>query len=112
MGRLDHLKTMTRIVRRRPTFLPERLDELQGPTSGRNILPVHLDWTPAPTYDLGNERRTRTMYATVLREASKPEYLQDHIDAATLIRLWNRLTLPETVRADWEQHFPELRAAQ
>ena len=46
------------------------LDELRGPTSGMVVLDGHLDWSPDPSYDLGDPGDVRLMYQIVLREAS------------------------------------------
>jgi hypothetical protein len=41
----------------RPTFLPDSLDDLAGPTVGVVVLPVYLDWSHDSTYDLAARSR-------------------------------------------------------
>jgi hypothetical protein len=66
---------------RRPYAVPERLDLLQGPSSGTVHLPSHLDWSGnAATY----------------------------LDEKVLRRLWALLWLPAQLRRAWEQKFPAL----
>ncbi|MCL2092444.1 MAG: hypothetical protein FWH11_14810 [Micrococcales bacterium] len=94
----------------RPTFVPDRLDDLRGPTQGVVTLPLMLDWTPANTYDLSSEPRVRRLYETVLSEALSEDDVQTYVDKTTLTRLWHRLRLPRRVRVAWESTHPELAA--
>lgn len=45
---------------RRPHAVPERLDLLQGPSSGTVHLPSHLDWSGNAVYDLDPPGRSLT----------------------------------------------------
>jgi hypothetical protein len=94
----------------RPTFVPDSLDELCGPTQGVVTLPLLLDWTPANTYDLSSEARVRRLYETVLSEALDENDVAAYVDKATLLRLWRRLRIPRRVRFAWEAAHPELAA--
>ena len=95
---------------RKPYVVPERLDDLRGPTGGTVQLPPHLDWSGAATYDLDKPARLATMYRTVLNEAGSIEDLRAWLDRRVLTRLWPTLFLPAAVRRLWEGRFPELAA--
>ena len=92
----------------KPVFVPDSLDDLCGPTAGRVTLPLHIDWTPSNTYDLGDEARVCTMYATVLREAKSEDDLSRFLDRELLVRAWSSLRLPDFIRESWERRFPQL----
>lgn len=89
-----------------PVVLPRSLNDLRGPLVGEVRLPIHLDWSTNPTYDLNVQRRTSTMYQTVLREALTPEDLEQHVNKRTLLKLWSHMTLPRRTRDTWESAFP------
>lgn len=92
----------------RQFVVPVTLDELHGPASGVVVLDGHLDWSPDPTYDLGDPGDARLMYQIVLREASTVEDLRRFLNEATLRRLWPTLRLIERLRSLWETEHPEL----
>ncbi len=92
----------------KPVFVPDSLNDLRGPTAGSVTLPLHLDWTPSNTYDLGDEARVCTMYATVLREAKSEDDLSRSLDRELLVRAWSSLRLPDFIRESWERRFPQL----
>ena len=54
----------------------------------------------------------RSLYETVLREASRPEDLTTYLNGDTLIAVWADLYLPKGVRQAWEDQHPDLRAAR
>jgi hypothetical protein len=93
----------------KPVVIAESLAALQGPASGSVVLPRHLDWAGSARYELDEPARLVDYYRTVLIEATKPSDLHDHLERATLLRLWHSLWLPAELRNAWEQHFPELR---
>ena len=93
----------------KPICLVDDLASLHGPKSGRVALPVHIDWSAASDYDLDNPVRVRTMYSTVLQEASTEEELASFIDAGILVREWRSLRLPGFVRETWERQHSSLR---
>jgi hypothetical protein len=95
---------------RKPYVVPERLDELCGPTAGMITLPAHLDWSGNARYDLGKPARLASMYRSVLNEAGCAEDLRAWLDARLLAHLWPRLWLPAALRRMWEDRFPELGA--
>ncbi|WP_239153532.1 hypothetical protein [Virgisporangium aliadipatigenens] len=91
---------------RRPWTLPERLDDLRGPTSGRVTLPHRLDWSEQGTYDLDDPKQLGLMYERVIRESMGPRDLTEYLDADTLVAVWRHIFLPRTVRQLWESRFP------
>jgi hypothetical protein len=54
----------------------------------------------------------RSLYETVLREASRPEDLTTYLNGDTLIAVWADLYLAKGVRQAWEDRHPDLRAAR
>jgi hypothetical protein len=97
---------------RRPVTLPDSLDQLVGPTTGTIDLPIHLDWSGKPSYNLDSARRTETLYATVLAEAADPDDLGRYLNRDRLIALWPTMWLPPKIRRLWEQRFPQLAATR
>jgi len=93
----------------KPVFVSDSLDDLRGPTAGSVALPLHLDWTPSNTYDLSDEARTCTMYATVLREAKSEDDLSRFLNRELLVCAWPSLRSPVFIREIWERRFPQLR---
>ena len=91
-----------------PVCVVEDLADLRGPTSGQVTLPIRLDWSPRPTYDLDDPLDARSMYETVLREAFHESDLTDFLNIALLKQLWAGLVIPVKVRTAWEQVHPEL----
>ena len=88
------------------------LTDLKGPTEGIVELPLWLFWSsPDRAFDLSQPFMLRSMYETVLGEASRPEDLTAYLDGDTLIALWPDLFLPKGVRQAWEDLHPLLRSA-
>jgi hypothetical protein len=88
------------------------LADLKGPFEGTVELPLWLFWSsPDRTFDLSKPFMLRSLYETVLGEASHPEDLTAYLDGDTLIALWPDLFLPKGVRQAWEDRHPVLRAA-
>ena len=92
----------------RPYTVPDRLDLLQGPSSGTVRLPSHLDWSGNAVYDLDAPGRIVDLYRAVLIEAASPQDLYVYLDERVLRRLWALLWLPAQLRRAWEQRFPVL----
>ncbi|MFE7277260.1 hypothetical protein [Streptomyces sp. NPDC057623] len=89
--------------------LPESLDQLRGPTQGVVELPLHMAWSGMASYDLGKPRQRMGLYRTVLHEGlhdDLPRYLNQDL----LLQLWPvlRTLVGRTVRAVWEDAFPQL----
>lgn len=89
----------------RQYVLAERRGNLDGPTTGEVVLPLHLDWGPAPTYVLPD--RTVTLYIIVLREAADIKDFH-YLNWATLVEVWPVPRIPDRVRDMWEVTFEEL----
>ncbi len=90
-------------ARDRPFVLPERLEELDGPTvSGRVQLPTHLDWSTRREFDLTDPVDRRRVYELVLREGDL-EDLRRYVDPRDLADVFDTLVLPEPIRAAWER---------
>ena len=92
----------------RPYTVPDTLEELAGPTSGRVTLPKHLDWSEQRTYNLDEPAELGLMYEVVLRESVAADDLRRFLNAGILRRIWQRLFLPRQVHQAWEDRFPEL----
>ena len=88
------------------------LSDLRGPSEGTVELPLRLFWSsPDRTFDLSVPFMLKSMYETVLGEASRPEDLTTYLDGDTLVALWPELYLPKGVRRAWEDRYPVLRPA-
>ncbi|MDO0937236.1 hypothetical protein QQY66_38010 [Streptomyces sp. DG2A-72] len=85
--------------------LPKSLDELQGPAQGVVELPLHMAWSGMTSYDLGKPRQRMGLYRTVLHDD-----LPRHLNQDLLLQLWPvlRTLVGRTVRAVWEDAFPQL----
>jgi len=95
-----------------PAVVAGSLADLRGPAEGTVELPIWLFWSsPDHTFDLSKPFMLRSMYETVLGEASRLEDLASYLDGDTLIALWPDLYLPKGVRQAWEDRHPVLRAA-
>ena len=94
----------------RSAVVADRLADLRGPAEGTVELPLRLFWSSADrTFDLGKPFMLRSMYETVLGEASCPEDLA-YLNGDTLIAIWPQLYLPRGVRQAWEERHPALQA--
>lgn len=89
--------------------LPESLDELRGPTRGVVELPLHMAWSGMTSYDLGKPRQRMGLYRTVLHKGLHDD-LPRYLDQDLLLQLWPvlRTLVGRTVRAVWEDAFPQL----
>lgn len=89
--------------------LPESLDELHGPTQGVVELPLHVAWSGMTLYDLGKPRQRMGLYRTVLHEGLSDD-LPRYLNQDLLLQLWPvlRTLVGRTVRAVWEDAFPQL----
>ncbi|MFK4797342.1 hypothetical protein ACI3K5_01470 [Streptomyces sp. MPA0124] len=91
--------------------LPESLDELHGPSQGIVELPLHMAWSGMTSYDLGKPRQRMGLYRTVLHEGLRDD-LPRYLNQDLLLELWPvlRTLVGRSVRAVWENAFPELAA--
>jgi hypothetical protein len=92
-----------------PIVVPDNPESLHGPTSGTVTLPISLDWSPNPTYDLSRHRRVVMLYKTVLLESSSEEEMGHYVSWGVLKRVWSDLMLPKFCQDAWESRYPELR---
>jgi len=87
------------------------LADLRGPARGPVELPSRLFWSaPDRTFDLGQPFMLRSMYETVLGQASRPDDLARYLNGDLLLAVWPQLYLPKGVRRAWEERHPVLRA--
>jgi len=93
----------------KPLFIVDNFTDFHGPTTGVVTLPLHLDWTPASTYDLSKKSRLRTMYATVLREAGDEITIARWINAELLQEHWIYVNVSCFIRDAWEKAHPQLK---
>jgi len=95
----------------RAAVVAASLADLKGPAEGTVELPIWLFWSsPDHTFDLGKPYMLRSLYETVLAEASRPEDLAAYLDGDTLVAVWPDLYLPKGVRQAWEDRYPNLRS--
>lgn len=89
--------------------LPESLDELSGPAQGTVELPLHMAWSGMTSYDMSKPRQRMGLYRTVLHEGLRDD-LPRYLNQDLLLQLWPvlRTLVGRTVRAAWEDAFPQL----
>jgi hypothetical protein len=93
----------------RTVAVPDDLDELRGPLTGRYRLPHHLDAPVRHLYDFANEQWRELAYRTVLMEkAGSDADLTAWLDKNALRALWPQLYLLPYVRQAWEHRHPQL----
>jgi hypothetical protein len=93
-----------------PYVVPESLDQLTGPRTGIVELPVPIDWSPRPTYDLADPDDRVSMYTRVISDASTLADLSRFLNKDLLIEVWPQLRLPRYCVRRWHSRFPELAA--
>ena len=96
----------------RTVVVPEKLDALHGPLTGRYQLPHHLDASARHRYDFADEQWRELAYRTVLMEAGTEAALTDWLDKNALFAVWPQLYLPPWVRQAWERRHPQLARAR
>jgi hypothetical protein len=69
--------------------LPDRLDELCGPTVGTVVLPVHLTWHSLREFDVADEPDRLCLYTIVLSQGKRNDIA--------------RFLHPDLLRQDWPQ---------
>ncbi|MBC7270522.1 MAG: hypothetical protein H5T76_17755 [Streptomyces sp.] len=89
--------------------LPQSLGELHGPLQGIVELPPHMAWSGMTSYDLGKPRQRMGLYRTVLHEGLHDD-LPRYLNQTLLLEMWPvlRTLVGRTVRAVWEEAFPQL----
>ncbi|AZK96199.1 MULTISPECIES: hypothetical protein [Streptomyces] len=92
--------------------LPERLDDLTGPTHGTVDLPLHVVWSGRRSYGLEQPRSRMGLYRTVLAEGQRQDLI-DFLNRDLLVQQWPvlRTLISRPIRDVWENAFPELITA-
>jgi hypothetical protein len=67
--------------------LPRRIEDLKGPARGVILLPRNLSWPGMREFDVGDDRRRRSLYGLVLSQGSRNDIA--------------RLVNAELLRQDW-----------
>lgn len=93
----------------KPYEVPDSLDELAGPITGKIVLPLRIRWVPGEReYDISNEAHAQIVYQAVLAEGTVQDQRQ-FVNRNRLIELWPSLNLDQRVVRLWEGRFPQLR---
>ncbi|MFJ4336932.1 transcriptional regulator [Streptomyces sp. NPDC088915] len=95
----------TRFARR----LPAELSELDGPTHGHVVLPLHLAWSGLSRFDLDQSRLRMSCYRIVLAEGQRDD-LVHYLNRDLLVTMWPvlRTLISRDIRDVWENAFNEL----
>lgn len=94
-----------------PYEVPERLEDLHGPSEGTLTLPLRVYWGPKAECDLGQPEDVIKAYQAILREAAREDQ-EGLLNVALLCRMWSQLMLPARCRDLWENKFPQLAQQQ
>ncbi|WP_329028325.1 hypothetical protein [Streptomyces sp. NBC_00690] len=89
--------------------MPERLEDLAGPTRGTVALPLHVVWSGRRSYGLEQPRSRMGLYRTVLAEGQRQDLIE-FLNRDLLIAQWPvlRTLISRPIRDVWEAAFPEL----
>ncbi|MEU8764699.1 hypothetical protein [Streptomyces sp. NPDC048659] len=89
--------------------LPDRLEDLDGPTQGTVDLPLHVAWSGRRRYSLNGARARMSLYRTVLAEGQR-EDLEAVLNRDLLVSQWPvlRTLVSRPLRDAWEAAFPQL----
>ncbi|MEW1700918.1 hypothetical protein [Streptomyces sp. NPDC091278] len=89
--------------------LPDRLEDLGGPTEGTVDLPLHVAWSGRRSYSLNGARARMSLYRTVLAEGQR-EDLEAVLNRDLLVSQWPvlRTLVSRPLREAWEAAFPQL----
>ncbi len=87
----------------RPFAVPDRLDELDGPSSGSIELPTRIAWRGRTVFDLGVEEDVVVVaYSAVLAHGSAAD-VQQWVNADLVQAVLCRLRVPRLVHAEWDR---------
>lgn len=94
---------------RKPSIIPQSLEELRGPTTGLFTIPKRLYWPrPEPiTIDLSRDGEKTLLYAAVIVEGTLADF-RTMVNGDELIRLWPQIGLSPLIMEKWGQRFPQL----
>jgi hypothetical protein len=94
----------------RPVIVPARLDDLRGPASGVEELPVRLYWSAGSRqFDLANPDQVTALCEAVIDSATAIGDITRYLNADLLVRAWPALGMDRVKRDAWESRFPVLR---
>lgn len=110
MNMSEHTPTPFSFAEVKPYEVVDSLAELHGPEHGGLRLPVELAWGGRTVFDLEDEYDRTAVYKIVLEEGTK-QHLRELVNGQLLTAIWNQMRPARPVRALWEKHFPQLRAA-
>jgi hypothetical protein len=94
----------------KPYDVPDQLEQLHGPRSGRMELPRNVYWGPEAVVDLDTVGGVMKAYQAALREGRVIDQVE-LLNRDLLIEVWGDLMLPSRLRELWESRFPELAVA-
>lgn len=94
---------------RKPFIIPDSLEELRGPISGRFTIPKRLYWplVEPVTIDLDNDGQKTILYAAVMTEGTIEDF-RTMVNGDELIRLWGQIGLSPMILQLWEDRFSHL----
>jgi hypothetical protein len=86
--------------------LPQRLDELRGPSKGVVVLPRHLSWPGMREFDVTDDTIRRSMYGILLTQGRRNEVAR-FLNARLLMEDWPliRTSLDPKLRRWCERRF-------
>ena len=91
------------VGRNRSVAVPNVLPRLPVEQAmARVVLPLHLNWSqPGAPVNLAARQERARAYEVVLREGAAGD-IEQYIDGALLVDLWDELVLPRAVRSAWD----------
>src|SRR5690349_24799415 len=94
----------------RPVIVPASLDDLRGPASGVQELPVRLYWSAGSRqFDLADPDQVTALCEAVIDAATTIGDITRCLNADLLVRAWPTLGMDRAKRDAWESRFPVLR---
>jgi hypothetical protein len=88
-------------------FVPDSLDELKGPRTGKVNLPIDIYWGPFPEIDLADDAQAARAYRAIINQGTISQ-IRTLLNPNRLLQLWPKLTLPRKVIDSWQNQFPTL----
>jgi hypothetical protein len=94
----------------RPVIVPASLDDLRGPASGVEELPVRLYWSAGSRqFNLADPDQATALCEAVIDTATAIGDITRYLNADLLVRAWPALGMDRVKRDAWESRFPVLR---
>lgn len=89
--------------------IPDSLEDLRGPGTGKLHLPIHVYWQPGSSeIDLSNDIEVETAYQAVISEGARSD-IETLLNKDVLIRVWPNLRLDARAARMWHKRFPVLQ---